>query len=154
MTGVQTCALPISKLKNLYASYAIRNGMYYIIATQSGQVIQAKKAGLGEYVKEGEMIVEIVPEKISYAVEMFARPLDIPLINTGQKVRFLFDGYPVVVFSGWPNASYGTFGGIVVAVERNTNADGKFRVLIKEDPADKPWPPQLQIGTEIGRAHV
>ena len=147
LTAVASGEAEVAKLKNLYASYAIRNGMYYIIAPQSGQVIQAKKAGLGEYVKEGDMIVEIVPEKISYAVEMFARPLDIPLINPGQKVRFLFDGYPVVVFSGWPNASYGTFGGIVVAVERNTNADGKFRVLIKEDPADKPWPPQLQIGT-------
>ena len=147
LTAVASGEAEVAKLKNLYASYSIRNGMYYIIAPQNGQVIQAKKAGLGEYVKEGEMIVEIVPEKISYAVEMFVRPLDIPLINPGQKVRFLFDGYPVVVFSGWPNASYGTFGGIVVAVERNTNEQGKFRVLIKEDPSDKPWPLQLQIGT-------
>ena len=147
VTAVASGEAEVAKLKNLYASYSIRNGMYYIIAPQNGQVIQAKKAGLGEYVKEGEMIVEIVPEKISYAVEMFVRPLDIPLINPGQKVRFLFDGYPVVVFSCWPNASYGTFGGIVVAVERNTNEQGKFRVLIKEDPTDKPWPPQLQIGT-------
>ena len=147
LTAAATGEAEVAKLKNQYASYAIRNGMYYIIAPQSGQVIQAKKAGIGEYVKEGEMIVEIVPEKISYAVELFVRPLDIPLVNPGQKVRFLFDGYPVVVFSGWPDASYGTFGGIVVAVEKNTSENGKFRVLIKEDPADKPWPPQLQMGT-------
>lgn len=147
LTAMSSGEAEIAKLKNLYASYRIRNGMYYILAPQSGQIVQAKKAGLGEYVKEGEMIVEIVPEKISYAVEMSVRPLDIPLINTGQKVRFLFDGFPVIVFSGWPNASYGTFGGIVVAVERNTNKDGKFRVIVKEDPADKPWPTQLQLGT-------
>jgi len=77
---------------------------------------------------------------------MFVRPLDVPLINPGQKVRFLFDGFPAIVFSGWPNASYGTFGGIVVAVERSTNDNGSFRVLVKEDPADKPWPVQLQVG--------
>lgn len=146
LTAIASGQAEIAKLKNLYASYAIRNGMYYILAPQNGQVIKAKKAGLGEYVKEGEMIVEIVPEKIAYAVEMFVRPLDAPLIHPGQKVRLLFDGFPAIVFSGWPNASYGTFGGIVTAVERNTNGEGKFRVLVKEDPNDKPWPYQLQVG--------
>ncbi|MEY3324394.1 MAG: hypothetical protein RLZ11_708, partial [Bacteroidota bacterium] len=138
LTAIANGQAEVAKLKNLYASYSIRNGMYYILAPQNGQVIKAKKAGLGEYVKEGEMIVEIVPEKISYAVEMFVRPLDAPLINPGQKVRLLFDGFPAIVFSGWPNASYGTFGGIVTAVEKNINEDGKFRVLVKEDPNDKP----------------
>jgi multidrug efflux pump subunit AcrA (membrane-fusion protein) len=146
LTAIANGQAEVAKLKNLYASYSIRNGMYYILAPQNGQVIKAKKAGLGEYVKEGEMIVEIVPEKISYAVEMFVRPLDAPLINPGQKVRLLFDGFPAIVFSGWPNASYGTFGGIVTAVEKNINGVGKFRVLVKEDPNDKPWPPQLQVG--------
>ena len=146
LTAMANGEVEIAKLKNLYASYSIRNGMYYILAPQNGQVINAKKAGLGEYVKEGEMIVEIVPDNMAYAVEMFVRPLDVPLINPGQKVRFLFDGFPAIVFSGWPNASYGTFGGIVVAVERSTNDNGSFRVLVKEDPADKPWPVQLQVG--------
>lgn len=146
LTAIANGQAEVAKLKNMYASYSIRNGMYYILAPQNGQVIKAKKAGIGEYLKEGEMIVEIVPDKISFAVEMFVRPLDAPLISPGQKVRLLFDGFPAIVFSGWPNASYGTFGGIVTAIERKTNGDGKFRVLIKEDPADKAWPPQLQIG--------
>lgn len=146
LTAIASGQAEVAKLKNLYASYEIRNGMYYILAPQSGQITKAKKAGLGEYVKEGEMIVEIVPEKMAYAVEMFVRPLDAPLIHPGQKVRLLFDGFPAIVFSGWPNASYGTFGGIVTAVERNTNEDGKFRVLVKEDPNDKQWPPELQVG--------
>jgi multidrug efflux pump subunit AcrA (membrane-fusion protein) len=146
LTSIASGQAEVAKLKNLYASYEIRNGMYYIMAPQSGQITNAKKAGLGEYVKEGEMIVEIVPEKMAYAVEMFVRPLDAPLIHAGQKVRLLFDGFPAIVFSGWPNASYGTFGGIVTVVERNTNDDGKFRVLVKEDPNDKPWPPELQVG--------
>ncbi|MFZ9694739.1 MAG: HlyD family secretion protein [Chitinophagaceae bacterium] len=146
LTSIANGQAEIAKLKNLYASYEIRNGMYYILAPQSGQITKAKKAGLGEYLKEGEMIVEIVPERMAYAVEMFVRPLDAPLIHAGQKVRLLFDGFPAIVFSGWPNASYGTFGGIVTAVERNTNDDGMFRVLVKEDPNDKPWPPELQVG--------
>jgi len=146
LTEVAGGQVDIAKLRNQYSNYSIRNGMYYILAPQSGQVINAKKAGIGEYVKEGEMIVEIVPEKFVFAVEMFVRPLDIPLMAPGQKVRFLFDGFPAIVFSGWPNASYGTFGGVVVAVERNTSQGGKFRVLIKEDVNDKPWPKQLQVG--------
>lgn len=146
LTAIASGQAEIAKLKNLYASYVIRNGMYYVLAPQNGQITKAKKAGLGEYVKEGEMIVEIVPEKMAYAVEMFVRPLDAPLIHPGQKVRLLFDGFPAIVFSGWPNASYGTFGGIVTAVERNTNDEGMFRVLVKEDPNDKPWPPELQVG--------
>jgi multidrug resistance efflux pump len=146
LTEIASGQVDVAKLRNLYASYSIRNGMYFILAPQGGQVISARKAGIGEYVKEGEMIVEIVPEKFVYAVEMFVRPLDVPLMAPGQKVRFLFDGFPAIVFSGWPNASYGTFGGVIVAVERNISQEGKFRILIKEDPNDKPWPYQLQVG--------
>jgi multidrug resistance efflux pump len=146
LTEIASGQVDVAKLRNLYASYSIRNGMYFILAPQGGQVISARKAGIGEYVKEGEMIVEIVPEKFVYAVEMFVRPLDVPLMAPGQKVRFLFDGFPAIVFSGWPNASYGTFGGVIVAVERNISREGKFRILIKEDPDDKPWPYQLQVG--------
>jgi len=93
------------------------------------------------------MIAEIVPDKIQYAVELFIRPLDLPLVATGQKVRFLFDGFPAIVFSGWPSASSGTFGGVIVAVESNVSTNGKFRVLVKEDPTDKPWPAELKLGT-------
>jgi multidrug efflux pump subunit AcrA (membrane-fusion protein) len=136
----------IAKLKNQYTNYSIRSGLYYITAPQSGQVTKAKKAGLGEVVKEGEMLVEIVPDKIEYAVELFVRPVDLPLLEKGQKVRFLFDGFPAVVFSGWPRASFGTFGGLIVAVENSINSNGLFRILVAEDPGDKPWPGQLKVG--------
>lgn len=137
----------IAKLQNQYASYAIRNGMYYVVAPQSGQVVKAKAAGLGEVVKEGDMLVHIVPNEIEYAVELYVRPVDLPLINAGQAVRFLFDGFPAIVFSGWPQASYGTFSGVVSAVENDVSENGKFRVLVKEDRSYKPWPLQLKIGT-------
>jgi multidrug resistance efflux pump len=136
----------ISKLQNIYASYDIRNKLYYITAPQSGQIIKAKKAGLGEMVKEGEMVVQIVPDDMQYAVEMFVEPMDLPLVNMGQQVRFIFDGFPAIVFSGWPNTSYGTFAGVVTAVETNVSSNGKFRVLVAEQKNEKPWPKALRMG--------
>lgn len=137
----------IAKLENTYASYDARNKLYYVLAPQSGQIVQIKKTGIGEILKEGDLIAEIVPDHFQYAVEMFVSPMDQPLISKGQKVRFVFDGFPAIVFSGWPKASYGTFGGIVTTVENTTNKDGKFRVLVTEDSSDKPWPAQLRAGT-------
>jgi multidrug resistance efflux pump len=139
----------IAKLENQYTNYNIRSGMYYITAPQNGQVIKAKKAGIGEVVKESEMLLEIVPDKIQYAVEIYVKPVDLPLVSLGQKVRFLFDGFPAIVFSGWPEASYGTFGGIITAVQSSASSNGKFRVLVTEDKKDKPWPVELKIGTGV-----
>ena len=136
----------VSKLENAYSNYDIRNQLYYITAPQSGQITKARKAGIGEVMKEGDMIVEIVPDHIQLAVELFAEPMDLPLLNIGQKIRFVFDGFPAIVFTGWPAASYGTFGGIIAAVETSVSDNGKFRLLIIEDPSEKPWPKQLRMG--------
>ncbi len=138
----------VAKLQNQYSNYNIRSGMYYITAPQNGQITKAKKAGLGEIIKEGEMLVEIVPDKIDYAVELFVEPFDLPLVSINQPVRFVFDGFPAIVFSGWPKASYGTFSGKVVAIENAVSKNGKFRVLVKEDnEEEKKWPKELKIGT-------
>ena len=136
----------IAKLQVDYSNYKIRSGQYYVLAPQDGQVIKAKKAGINEIVKEGDMIVEIVPKDIQYAAEIWVRPMDLQLMNIGQKVRFMFDGYPAIVFSGWPRASYGTFGGKVVAIETNRSENGKFRVLVAEDKEDRPWPKDMKLG--------
>jgi hypothetical protein len=70
----------------------------------------------------------------------------LPLISKGAKIRIWFDGWPTIVFSGWPDMSYGTFGEIV-AVEKFISDNGKFRVLIALTLKD-PWPKQLSIGSE------
>ncbi|MBL7718470.1 MAG: HlyD family efflux transporter periplasmic adaptor subunit [Flavipsychrobacter sp.] len=137
----------LAKLTNQYANYAIRAGQYFLLAPQDGQVTKATKAGINEIVKEGEKLVEIVPTHIDYAIEMYVRPVDLPLLSRGQKVRFIFDGFPAIVFSGWPAASYGTFGGRVAAIESSVSANGNFRILVGEDPAEKPWPRELKMGT-------
>lgn len=136
----------VAKLQNQYDNYRIRSGQYYVLAPQDGQVIKARKAGINEMVKEGDMIVEIVPEQYDLAVEIWVKPMDVQLLSIGQKVRFMFDGFPAIVFSGWPAASYGTFGGKIAAIETNVSSNGMFRVLVAEDKNDRPWPAELRLG--------
>jgi multidrug efflux pump subunit AcrA (membrane-fusion protein) len=137
----------VAKLQNQYDNYRIRNGQYYVLAPQDGQVIKAMKAGINEMIKEGEMIVEIVPKHYQLAVEVWVKPMDLQLLDLGQKIRFMFDGFPAIVFSGWPKASYGTYGGEIVAIESNLSTNGMFRVLVAEDKNDRPWPASMKLGT-------
>jgi adhesin transport system membrane fusion protein len=129
LSDITTGEGEIAKLKNQFSNYAIRNAFYFIVAPQTGQITKTIKAGIGETVKEGEMIVKIVPQQFQYAVEMYVKPVDLPLISLNQKVRFQFDGWPSIVFSGWQNLSYGTFGGKVVAIDNSISDNGKFRIL-------------------------
>jgi multidrug resistance efflux pump len=138
----------VNKLKNQYQNYKLRNEMYYIKAPQSGFVNRAVQSGLGENIKEGTPIVTIVASNYELAVETYISPVDFPLLKKGEKVRVWFDGWPTIVFSGWPNMSYGTFGGKIVAIENNISDNGKYRVLIAPDEKDKhKWPKQLSIGS-------
>jgi multidrug resistance efflux pump len=146
-TEKSTVIAEVAKNENELSNYRIRGGQKWLLAPQTGQIIKAKKAGINEIVKEGEMIVEIVPNSFKYAVELFVKPMDLALINKGQDVRLQFDGYPAIVFSGWPNSSYGTFAGKISAIETNRNENGQFRVLIIPDMTDKNWPSNLKIGT-------
>ena len=136
----------IAKLKNQFSNYAIRSAFYFIQAPQNGQITKTIAAGIGEVVKEGEMLVKIVPAQFQYAVEMYVKPVDLPLISLHQKVRFQFDGWPSIVFSGWQNVSYGTFGGQVVSIDNSISENGKFRILVAEDEDDTKWPTALKAG--------
>lgn len=137
----------LAKLKIEYSNLQIRNGFYTIRAPQTGYVVRALKAGIGETIKEGENVVTIMPERPQLAVEMYIRPLDIPIVHEGTKVRIQFDGWPALVFSGWPNVSVGTFGGIIQNIDRVSSNNNKFRLLIVPDPNDEPWPDQIQMGS-------
>ena len=136
----------VNKLENQFVNYSIRNGMYYITAPQDGYVNRALQSGLGETIKEGTQIVSIMPSKYDIAVETYVNPIDLPLLKKGDEVRVWFDGWPTIVFSGWPNMSYGTFGGRIVAIENFISPNGKYRVLIAPDKQDDSWPKQLSIG--------
>ncbi|MBX2827775.1 MAG: HlyD family secretion protein, partial [Flavobacteriaceae bacterium] len=123
----------VAKLENQTTNYKIRSGMNYVTAPQNGYINKALKAGLGETFKEGEQLVSIMPSEYDLAVETYVDPLDLPLIHLNEKVRIQFDGWPAIFFSGWPNASYGTFGGKVVAIETFISENGKFRILVAPD---------------------
>ncbi|MFN8331956.1 MAG: hypothetical protein U0T81_12200 [Saprospiraceae bacterium] len=88
-----------------------------------------------------------MPTEAQLAVSIYVKAIDLPLLDTGRKVRIQFDGWPAIVFSGWPGTSYGTYGGIIFAIDKFTDNNGKFRILVKPDPTDHPWPTALRVGS-------
>lgn len=136
----------VNKLQIERDNYARRSAFYYIVAPQNGYIVKAIKPGIGEIIKEGDPVVSIQPADYQLAVEMYVKPLDLPLLSVGREVRFLFDGWPAFFFSGWPGVSLGTFAGKIVAIDRNISANGKFRVLVAPDQTEQPWPIALQPG--------
>ena len=137
----------ISKLETSYANYDKRRGLYFILAPQDGYINKAIKAGIGESFKEGEPLVGIMPSNYELAVETFVAPIDMPLLHVGEAVRVQFDGWPAIVFSGWPNSSYGTYGARIVAIENFISPNGKYRVLLAPDEDEYEWPQQIKIGS-------
>ena len=136
----------VTKLQNQFTNYSMRNDLYYIRAPQSGYINRAIQGGIGETFKEGDQLVAVMPANIDLAVETFVDPLDLPLMHVGEKARIQFDGWPAIIFSGWPNVSYGTYGGVVVAIETFISDNGKYRVLLAQDPDDHEWPEDLKAG--------
>lgn len=147
LSGMYDAEAVVTKLQNQYMNYSVRTGMYYITAPQDGYVTKTIQQGIGETVKEGASIVSIMPADYELAIEMYIRPIDLPLMEKGQHVRIQFDGWPAIVFSGWPNTSYGTYGGTVYAIDNFISENGKYRVLVAPDPNDPPWPKALRVGS-------
>lgn len=138
-----------AKLQNQLINYSRRQQLYYITAPQSGYITKLVKKGVGEIIKEGTDIVTIMPEKYDLAIEVYVKPLDLPLLSAGNNVRIQFDGWPAIIFSGWPNASFGTFSGKVVAIDRFISDSGKYRLIISPDDAVKPWPELIRVGSGV-----
>lgn len=139
--------IEVSKLENTLTNYTMRRGLQYILAPQDGFINKAIKGGIGETFKEGESLVSIMPLDYALAVETYVRPIDMPLMHIGEKVRVEFDGWPAIVFSGWPNASLGTYGAKVVAMDRFISDNNMYRILLAPDLEDRPWPEQVRVGS-------
>jgi multidrug resistance efflux pump len=137
----------VTKLENQYSNYEQRAQYRYILAPQNGYIAKAIQVGIGETIKEGAEIVNIVPADAELAVEMYVQPVDLPLVQPGNKVRFIFDGWPAIVFSGWPQLSNGTFGGVVIAIDQFAGPTNQYRVLVTEDPEEEGWPDLLRMGS-------
>jgi membrane fusion protein, adhesin transport system len=117
-----------------------------VTAPLDGVVLKLYVFQAGQVVSAGQPLLEIVPSTIDRAVAIKVDGNDAPLVSTKQadgrprKVRLQFEGWPAVQFSGWPSVARGTFGGEVFVVDSTDDGTGKFRVLIKPDPDDQPWP--------------
>ena len=135
-----------NKLQSQFNAYEIRQDNYFILSPITGTVTEAIKTGLGELVKAGDPVARIIPAKYKLAIESYIVPMDMPLISVGQKVRVQFDGWPAIVFSGWPNSSFGTFGGKIFAVNNDISKNGKYRILIAPDIEEQNWPEEVRIG--------
>lgn len=134
----------LTKLQNQLANYSMRRSFYYVLAPQDGFIAKTEIQGIGEIVKEGAALCNIVPKQDEQAVELYIQPIDLPLIRKGQTVQLIFDGWPAFVFSGWPGISYGTYSAEVVNFDKVVSSNGMFRVLAKRK--GKEWPEALQMG--------
>jgi adhesin transport system membrane fusion protein len=147
MSNLYDTEAVVAKLQNEYMNYSVRIGLYYVLAPTDGFITEAYSAGIGENIKQGEQIISLMPANYELAVAMYVKPLDLPLIEKGQPVRIQFDGWPAIVFSGWPNTSYGTYGGRVFAIDNFISENGLYRVLVAPDKEDYPWPDGLRPGS-------
>lgn len=137
----------VSKLENSRSNYTKRNTLQFVTAPQNGYINKTLKGGIGETFKQGESLVTIMPADYELAVETFVRPIDLPLIHIDEKVRVQFDGWPAIVFSGWENVSYGTYGAKVVAIENFISKNGMYRILLAPDKEDHKWPDGIRAGS-------
>jgi len=139
-----------NKLQSKFNEISQRQNAFVITSPINGRLTKVLKNGIGEIVKAQDKIATIVPTEYQKAVELYVEPFDMPLIEEGKKVRMQFDGWPAVVFSGWPNNSFGTFNGEVYAVDNDISQNGKYRILVIEEPGtDKAWPKLIRIGSGV-----
>ena len=123
------------------------------LSRQHSQEVKAPRDGIimrfivsqgSEMVKPGEQLAILIPDTDERAAEIWVDGNDIPLIREGREVRIQFQGWPVIYFSGWPDLSYGTYGGHIVLVDTTDNGTGKFRIVVKPD-IKKDWPSSLYL---------
>jgi len=124
-----------------------RQSSQIVRAPRDGRIIRILAGNTATIVKAGDPIATFAPEHVDRAVEILVSGLDAPLVEEGLTARIMFEGWPAVQFGGWPEAALGTFKGIVATTDPVAGANGRFRVLLVEDPQE-PWPPDryLRLG--------
>jgi multidrug efflux pump subunit AcrA (membrane-fusion protein) len=127
-----------------------RQDTQIVRAPSDGTIVQMRSGDAATFLKEGDVVANFIPSETIPAVELYVDGLDVPLINSGSKVRLQFEGWPAIQFSGWPSISVGSFVGVVRTVDPTVSANGKFRVLIVQAPSEK-WPNQnfLRFGARV-----
>ena len=118
-----------------------RQAVQIVTAPRDGFIQRVQAGDVSTYVRAGDMLAMFVPDNAQRVIEVFIVGRDVALVQKGAKARIMFEGWPAVQFSGWPAVAVGTFGGEVIAVDKASQPDGRFRVLIREDASDgHRWP--------------
>ncbi len=127
-----------------------RQSTQLVIAPRDGAIVSVQAGDKATLVRSGQVVATLAPSDVDLAAEVYVSGLDAPLIEPGHKIRLEFEGWPAVQFSGWPAVAVGTFGGIVASVDPSVSPNGRFRILVKEDP-DDPWPDEryLRLGSQV-----
>ncbi|MCF6311831.1 MAG: HlyD family efflux transporter periplasmic adaptor subunit [Verrucomicrobiales bacterium] len=118
-----------------------RQSTQLITAPRNGSILRIHGAAT-DLIARGQSLFDIVPDIDEFALELWIKGNDAPLVSEGRAVRIQFEGWPAIQISGWPSVAKGTFGGIVYRSDALALADGRVRVLIVPDPEDEPWPKQ------------
>ncbi len=103
----------------------------FIKAPISGSVSSVNATNIGQIVKDGSLLAEIVPENDILKIEAGVMTKDIAYVKTGQKAKISFTAFDMAI--------YGQVDGIVKKVAANTseNEDGlSFYPIIIEVDAD------------------
>lgn len=134
----------------------------HVVAPCDGVVyrVHANVGGGGQYLKEGDELCTIIPDTKDRVVELTLDGRDAPLVlayahrkGSLPQARLQFEGWPAILFSGFPDVSIGTFGGKVRQIDQASGATGGFRILIEPEhhvPGDD-WPDSnfLRQGNQV-----
>jgi hypothetical protein len=143
-------AADVAKLRNAYDNLAVRNTLYRIDAPQDGYVVQALRAGVGEQVKEGEAVVTIMPARPAPGGGR-VREGDgrAPAEHGAQGAAAVRRLARRCSSRGGRACRWAPSAGQVAVIDRVSQPDGTYRVLVTEDPTDDPWPAQLRQGSGV-----
>jgi len=87
----------------------------YVKSPVSGSVSSVKVVNIGQIVRIGDLLSEIVPKDDILKIEAFIIPKDIAYVRKGQKAKIAFMSYDMAI--------YGQFEGIVTKIGANTTTN-------------------------------
>ncbi len=114
-------------------------------APRDGTVLRLHGGPGGGQVKAGDVLVTLVPEAQSRAVELWIDGNDMPLVADNEEVRLLFEGWPALQFVGFPGADAGTYAGRVAFIDATDDGKGGFRIVVVPDPTEAEWPDATRL---------
>jgi len=99
-------------------NYAKKNLEFsYVKATVSGSISSVKVTNIGQIVKMGDLLSEIVPKDDLLKIEVNIIPKDIAYVRKGQKAKIAFMSYDMAI--------YGQFEGNVTKIGSNTTTNSE-----------------------------